>query len=882
MPPSRTPTAEQELSPASSQADAERAQLLDQLESSRRMLHALTLAHADLVNQGDPRAIFEQLLTLVLELTRSEYGFIGEVLHTPEGTPYVRTHAIIHTLPTGELRARHAFNSPESLEIRDLQSLAGAVLTSGKTVMTHTHSAAPPSVGLPPDLPAPQSFLGLPFRAFGELVGMVGIANRPGGYGEAHVEFLQPLLTTCGNILHARRTDQRRRIAEQALLAQREQMKKLALVAARTSNAVIITDAQGVTEWVNEGFTRITGFTPEEVLGRKPGELLQGPGTDPRDVETMRQALSMGQAVTVELLNYSKEGTPYWNFIEIQPVRDETGKLVNFVAIETDVTARRHLEQQVAQSAERLRLALESAEDGLWDWDLRTGRFTVSPRYLGMLGYEVGALEPSVDVWRLQLCHPEDLPEADRRLREHQEGRSPMFEFEHRLRHKSGRWVWVLCRAKVVARGKKGQPLRMVGTNVDITSRKHAQERLSAFIQAIPDLIIQMRADGTCLGVKASATEPPLMPPEVLVGKNLFELPLPETITAPLRERMSRVLSSGAVEVYEYGLEVPAGHQYYEARVIRSDVDELVCIVRNITERKEAEEHRRRQAQELETRVHQVTRELEARQAQLIQSEKLASLGQMAASIAHEINNPVSYVSSNLTTLEGYISILRRLLALHSKVEEALGPRPPAPVEELLGQVRALREHERLDEVLQDMDELLGDSREGTARIREFIQGLKTFVREESGEPQLADLNKGLMMTLRMLRHEFKHKCEVHCELAPLPLLRCFPTQLNQVFMNLLVNAVQAIEKRGEIRVTSVREGDEAVVRIADTGPGMSPETLARIFTPFFTTKPPGEGTGLGLTICYAIISRHKGRIEVSSELGKGTTFTVRLPMLTE
>jgi signal transduction histidine kinase len=155
-------------------------------------------------------------------------------------------------------------------------------------------------------------------------------------------------------------------------------------------------------------------------------------------------------------------------------------------------------------------------------------------------------------------------------------------------------------------------------------------------------------------------------------------------------------------------------------------------------------------------------------------------------------------------------------------------------------------------------------------------------VREESGEPQLADLNKGLMMTLRMLRHEFKHKCEVHCQLEPLPLLRCFPTQLNQVFMNLLVNAVQALEKRGEIRVTSLREGEEAVVRISDTGPGMSPETLSRIFTPFFTTKPPGQGTGLGLTICYAIIDRHKGRIEVHSELGKGTTFTVRLPMITQ
>jgi len=878
MPPHRASIAEQESAPPAP-TDAERALLLEQLEASRRLLNALTLVHSELVNRGDPRVLFEQLLTLVLELTRSEYGFIGEVLHTPEGVPYLRLQALIRITASDDARALHAA-SP--LELREPREPWGPVLTLGKRVLATLPAGAPQTLGLPLDLPPISTFAGLPFKAFSEVVGMLGIANRPGGYDEGLIEFLQPLLTTCSNVIHALRNEERRRQTEEALRAQQEQMRKLALVAARTSNAVIITDAQGITEWVNDGFTRITGYTLEEVRGRKPGELLQGPGTDRRDIEIMGQAVRRGESVTVELLNYSKEGTPYWNFVEIQPVRDETHRLVNFVAIESDVTPRRHLEQLVAQSAERLRLALESAEDGLWDWDMRTGRFTVSPRYLGMLGYEVGALEPSIDVWRQQLCHPEDLPEAERRLREHQDGLSPMFELEHRLRHKSGRWVWVLGRAKVVARNKHGQPTRMVGTNADITSRKHAQERLQAFIQAIPDLIIRVRADGLCLDFKASAHEPPMLPPEALIGKNLFTLPFPPRMINPLREKLSHVLSSGALEVFEYSLETPHGLQHYETRVVRSEVDEVVCIVRNITESKTAEEQQRRQAEQLEERVRQVTRELESRQAQLIQSEKLASLGQMAASIAHEINNPVSYVSSNLSTLESYISVLRRLLDFYLQVERQLGPAPAEPVARLLEQARALREQEKLDELLRDMDELLGDSREGTARIREFIQGLKTFVREESGEPQLADLNKGVMMTLRMLRHEFKQKCEVHCELAPLPLMRCFPTQLNQVFMNLLVNAVQAIEQRGVIHVTSVKEGDEAVVRIRDTGPGMSHETLSRIFTPFFTTKPAGQGTGLGLSICYAIINSHKGRIEVQSELGTGTTFTVRLPIVTQ
>ena len=183
---------------------------------------------------------------------------------------------------------------------------------------------------------------------------------------------------------------------------------------------------------------------------------------------------------------------------------------------------------------------------------------------------------------------------------------------------------------------------------------------------------------------------------------------------------------------------------------------------------------------------------------------------------------------------------------------------------------------------MKDMQELLGDSKEGLGRIREFVHGLKTFVREESGTPQRADLTQVLQMSLRMVRHEFKYKCEVHTEFEPLPTVHCFPTQLNQVFMNLLLNAAQAVEQRGEIRICSRQEGDEAVVRITDTGKGMGPETLAKLFTPFFTTKPAGQGTGLGLSICYVIMQRHHGRIEVESEPGKGTTFTVRLPLSAE
>jgi signal transduction histidine kinase len=153
------------------------------------------------------------------------------------------------------------------------------------------------------------------------------------------------------------------------------------------------------------------------------------------------------------------------------------------------------------------------------------------------------------------------------------------------------------------------------------------------------------------------------------------------------------------------------------------------------------------------------------------------------------------------------------------------------------------------------------------------------FAREDSGEPQLADLNEELESTLRMVWNQLKYKCTVERDLGPLPRLRCHPNQIGQVFANLLVNAAQAIERQGVIRIRTRHEGNEVVVRISDTGHGMTPETRARLFTPFFTTKPRGQGTGLGLSVSQSIIARHQGRIEVESEPGKGTTFTVSLPI---
>ncbi len=712
----------------------------EQLGASQRLLHALSQVHADFITHGDHRPLFEQLLALMVELTRSRQGFIAEVQHAPGSEMSFQLHAVCDW-PDAE---------------RHLPALMGNSVSTGTPLLISASGEGPASGS--PHAADPHPFLGLPFKLQGEVVGVVGLGLRPGDYDAFFLTFLQPVLTTCGTLIHARREAERRLRNEQA---------------------------------------------------------------------------------------------------------------------------RKQLEQQVSESAEQLRLALDSTENGLWDWDVRTNQLTVNSRWWTMLGYEP-TMTASIDFWMQHLCPPEDVAEINRRMTDHMEGRTPMFELEHRMRHKDGHWVWVLGRAKVVARDEQGRPLRVVGTNDNVTMRRRAQEHLQSFIQAIPDMIFRLRADGTCLGLKPSALEPTFFSPDEFLGKNFFSMPLPEHLLTNLKAALQRVTQDSALEIFEFSMEMPFGLHQYEARVVPTGPDEGTCIVRNISARKLLEEQRRRQQEELEERVRSATRELESRQAQLIQSEKLASLGQMAASIAHEINNPVGYVSSNVSTLGGYITVLRRLLELYLRMEDSLAPEARESVAELLEQARVLREQEHLDELLQDMDDLLADTKEGTVRIREFIQDLKTFVREESGTSQQADVNKLLQVTLRMVRHELKHKCQVRLDFGPMPLVRCFPTQLNQVFMNLLLNASQAIELRGDIHITTRREGSEAVVWIRDSGRGMSPETLERLFTPFFTTKPAGQGTGLGLSICYAIISRHKGRIQVESELGKGTTFVVRLPLTEE
>ncbi len=273
-----------------------------------------------------------------------------------------------------------------------------------------------------------------------------------------------------------------------------------------------------------------------------------------------------------------------------------------------------------------------------------------------------------------------------------------------------------------------------------------------------------------------------------------------------------------------------------------------------------------------------LNKRLQENQSQLVQSEKMASLGQLAAGVAHEINNPVGFIMSNLRTLADYVSVFKTFVTKQSALESAVVSRDADKQAAVLAEIQTLSEKEDLPYIMNDVDHLLSESLEGTERVKGIVQGLKSFARLDESEIKEGNINEGIEATLKMVWNELKYKCQVHKKLGDIPPLRCHPGQLNQVFMNLFVNAAHAIPERGDITIETLTEGEHIVVRISDTGSGISPENLSKIFTPFFTTKPIGVGTGLGLSVSYGIIQKHRGTIEVQSAVGKGTTFTIKLP----
>ncbi|KRG64343.1 histidine kinase [Stenotrophomonas humi] len=288
----------------------------------------------------------------------------------------------------------------------------------------------------------------------------------------------------------------------------------------------------------------------------------------------------------------------------------------------------------------------------------------------------------------------------------------------------------------------------------------------------------------------------------------------------------------------------------------------------------EGPEDYERELQQRHAELRQAYLRLNGTQEKLLQSEKMASIGQLAAGVAHEINNPIGYVHSNLGSLQEY---LRSLFTVIESYERAL--RAPDP-KALIHEIDDIRSRLDIDFISRDLPQLMAESREGIERVTRIVRDLKDFSysgRDESWK--LVDLHAGLESTINIIWNELKYKVTLERRYSELPMIECLPSELNQVYMNLLLNAGHAIADRGNIVVSTGVDGDEVWVEFQDDGAGISADLRQRIFDPFFTTKPVGSGTGLGLSISYGIINKHHGRIDLESTVGEGSRFRVVLPI---
>jgi signal transduction histidine kinase len=394
---------------------------------------------------------------------------------------------------------------------------------------------------------------------------------------------------------------------------------------------------------------------------------------------------------------------------------------------------------------------------------------------------------------------------------------------------------------------------------VPLPSRKS----LLALSELIDEGLVLFRADGRLL-LANSAARGHLCNAEVFDDCALGERLAQWLPSDALSQARSHGRWSGSLPTEEH---VVLAHLYFHAD---GDDGHFLVLIQGI----EGQQDYEQELQQRHAELRQAYLRLNGAQEKLLQSEKMASIGQLAAGVAHEINNPIGYVHSNLGSLQEY---LRSLFTLIEAYERAL--RAPDP-KALIPEIDDIRNRFDIDFISRDLPQLMAESREGIERVTRIVRDLKDFSysgREESWK--LVDLHSGLESTINIIWNELKYKVTLDRHYGNLPLVECLPSELNQVYMNLLLNAGQAIGERGTIVVSTGQDGEEVWIEFKDSGAGIPADLLQRIFDPFFTTKPVGSGTGLGLSISYGIINKHHGRIDVTSTVGEGSSFRIVIPV---
>ena len=440
--------------------------------------------------------------------------------------------------------------------------------------------------------------------------------------------------------------------------------------------------------------------------------------------------------------------------------------------------------------------------------------------------------------------------------------------------------------------GRLNSELKMRQRHDMEAALRESETKNRSLLTAIPDLMFRLNQAGIFLDYFPAKDDPNAPDPEEFIGKSIDEV-LSADLALWTRCYIEQTLATGLPQVGEYNLRENHDWKHYEARYVPFGETEVLAIVRDITIRKQMEaDLRLSQVRERDRaiQVEQTLQQLKQTQTQLIQAEKMSALGGMVAGIAHEINNPISFIYGNVAPATEYIQDLLELLSLYQQHF----------TEELPAEIAEHIENIDLEFLVADLPKLLSSMKIGAERIQEIVKSLRNFSRLDEGEKKTVDIHEGIENTLLILHHRLKANgdrpaIEIHKEYGTIPPVDCYAGLMNQVFMNVISNAIDALESREVEEIaeesspkksqkvihicTKVSAKNNLVIRIGDNGPGIPEEVQKRLFDPFFTTKPVGKGTGLGLSISYSIIEKHRGKLECISELGKGTEFKIQIPL---
>ena len=615
----------------------------------------------------------------------------------------------------------------------------------------------------------------------------------------------------------------------------------------------VMTDAStGRVLYTNKPLCDIVGLPAEKVIGNVTSQLYHR--QEDREY-VLSQLQKHGRLENFELQVRQANGNAIWMLLSVVSA-SMGGKSILLGAL-YNIDERKRAEQALRESEMRFRQLTESINDVFWMRDGKSKELIyVNPAFERVYGRSIESHYDDPDAI-IEMTHPEDKAMLIEKIQTGLQDEKP---FEFRIIRQSDQAVrWLRARTFPI-RNEQGEIIRIGGVTQDLTDRieaelamKESEARFRSLVENASDLIYTILPDGKISYVSPNCKE--------LIGYEVADL-TDRPYTDFIYPEDNQILSSFFAEVIETGerqhspehrlRHKDGSWRWYisNAAPLKDDEGEVLSIIgiaHDVTEQKVALEA-----------LEKSNQELRDTQSQLVQSEKMAALGNLVAGIAHEINTPVGAISSMHNTAARAVEILREF------VEQKLAEEQ----QENRKLVGALK-------IIQDSNNVI---KSGTERVINIVRRLRSFARLDEAEVKDANIHEGIEDTLTLAHHELKHRVTVHKKFGNLPAIACFPGRLNQVFLNMVINASQAIKDKGEITITTYLKNQKAFIEIKDTGVGISPEHLKKIFDPGFTTKGVGVGTGLGLSICYQIIKDHHGEIKVESEIGKGTTFTIILP----